>query len=65
MAQVEKERIEQKQRQERKSMEQKGLSWSPRWFDFELRNKKVLKCKYRGNYWSRERESAEANLDLF
>lgn len=46
-------------------MEQKGLSWIPRWFDLELGNKKVLKCKYRGNYWSRERESAEANLDLF
>ncbi len=47
----EKDRLERNQRSRRKERKKKNEIWKPKYFDFEIQNKKVIICQYKKKYF--------------
>ncbi|KAI8823653.1 Oxysterol-binding protein [Fimicolochytrium jonesii] len=62
-AEAEKQRLEQKQRDYRKTLETRGESWSPRWFRPDTTAGPDA-WAYKGGYWE-QRGNFENTIDLF
>ncbi len=67
LASDEKHRLEESQRSRRKLREQNKVNWKPIWFDFEIEQKHVKKCKFNGKYFDQKKEGDWPNtmMDLF
>jgi oxysterol-binding protein-related protein 3/6/7 len=65
-AENEKQRLEQKQREWRKSLEASGQKWIPQWFEYtkDEHSENGFSWKYRGGYWE-SRGNFKNCLDLY
>lgn len=65
-AELEKQRLEQKQREWRRSLEALNETWMPQWFKYveDVHSEGGYAWVYRGNYWE-SRDSYPKTIDLF
>lgn len=67
LAQTEKTRLEQAQRERRKDRKDNNIVYKPLWFDVDMDGKKIKKCLFNGKYWEAKKNNKwpESCINIF